>query len=267
MKIILSRKGFDSSSGGHPSPIFSDGSMVSLPIPEPGGRVQYSSCAWRGETYYDLMRRLGIRRLKTSGRSVRLTRTTGAHVDPDLSAETRSRQPGWRPLFGQTAGRQTHLKDHGVARGDVFLFYGWFRNNDDDIHAIWGWLKIADIFDVDTDELPRWANDHPHVLGRGTGVFAKGNTLYAGSSGGVFRRFSKSLQLTKAGETRSVWELPMCFHPSETTMTGQRADGWSTSGNKAILRSAPRGQEFVVETNLEMRRWLDALIVPTDRRR
>jgi len=33
MKIILSRKGFDSSSGGIASPIFQDGTFCSLPIP------------------------------------------------------------------------------------------------------------------------------------------------------------------------------------------------------------------------------------------
>ena len=32
-KLILSRKGFDSGSGGCPSPIFPDGTMFSLPIP------------------------------------------------------------------------------------------------------------------------------------------------------------------------------------------------------------------------------------------
>lgn len=36
MKIILSRKGFDSANGGAASPLFADGSAVSLPIP--GGR-------------------------------------------------------------------------------------------------------------------------------------------------------------------------------------------------------------------------------------
>jgi len=33
MKIILSRKGFDSEAGGYPSPILPDGTMLSLPIP------------------------------------------------------------------------------------------------------------------------------------------------------------------------------------------------------------------------------------------
>ena len=33
MKLIFSRKGFDSSAGGIPSPILPDGRMISLPIP------------------------------------------------------------------------------------------------------------------------------------------------------------------------------------------------------------------------------------------
>lgn len=34
MKLILSRKGFDTHNGGGPSPILPDGRMLSLPIPE-----------------------------------------------------------------------------------------------------------------------------------------------------------------------------------------------------------------------------------------
>ena len=36
MKIILSRKGFDSKNGGFPSPVLPDGKMMSLPIPIEG---------------------------------------------------------------------------------------------------------------------------------------------------------------------------------------------------------------------------------------
>ena len=38
MKIILSRKGFDSENGGYASPILPDGSLVSLPIPNTTSR-------------------------------------------------------------------------------------------------------------------------------------------------------------------------------------------------------------------------------------
>jgi hypothetical protein len=45
MKVILSRKGFDSASGGMPSPILPDGTLISLPIPcdRPGSGVPYAS--------------------------------------------------------------------------------------------------------------------------------------------------------------------------------------------------------------------------------
>ena len=35
MKVILSRKGFDSANGGIASPILEDGAIVSFPIPAP----------------------------------------------------------------------------------------------------------------------------------------------------------------------------------------------------------------------------------------
>jgi hypothetical protein len=41
MKIIISRKGFDSGSGRFPSPIMTDGILLSMPIPEQGSNVRY----------------------------------------------------------------------------------------------------------------------------------------------------------------------------------------------------------------------------------
>ena len=35
-RVILSRKGFDSKYGGRPSPIFKNGDIFSLPIPQKG---------------------------------------------------------------------------------------------------------------------------------------------------------------------------------------------------------------------------------------
>ena len=48
MKLSLSRKGFDSGTAGVPSPIFPDGSMLSLPIPYPGARQTYADIRWQG---------------------------------------------------------------------------------------------------------------------------------------------------------------------------------------------------------------------------
>ena len=42
MKVILSRKGFDSGSGGYPSIILPNNEMITLPIPSRGDTYKYS---------------------------------------------------------------------------------------------------------------------------------------------------------------------------------------------------------------------------------
>jgi len=45
MKIILSRKGFDGSSGGCANPILEDGRLLPLPIPDPASPIRYDDIA------------------------------------------------------------------------------------------------------------------------------------------------------------------------------------------------------------------------------
>ncbi|MFZ4661436.1 MAG: hypothetical protein ACOYNY_30795, partial [Caldilineaceae bacterium] len=75
MKLILSRKGFDSSAGGVASPLFPDGTLLSLPIPDQKGRVTYANLGWGEHQLGDLVEAL------THGR---IDRQTRAHLDPDL---------------------------------------------------------------------------------------------------------------------------------------------------------------------------------------
>ena len=42
MKIILSRKGFDSGSGGYPNPIMPNGTLLPLPIPSKNDEIRYT---------------------------------------------------------------------------------------------------------------------------------------------------------------------------------------------------------------------------------
>src|SRR5512137_1653099 len=83
MKIILSRKGFDSSLGGYPSPILPDGKMVSLPIPLKD-ELRYSGLlAEGGLTYYDLMKQLKLK-IKIGNHWPALNKETKCHLDPDI---------------------------------------------------------------------------------------------------------------------------------------------------------------------------------------
>ena len=75
MKIIFSRKGYDSAAGGIPSPIFADGSLCSLPIPsEQAPRL-------RGIRFGDTNLGTIARQLKGD----RGVATEGVHLDPDLT--------------------------------------------------------------------------------------------------------------------------------------------------------------------------------------
>ena len=58
MKIILSRKGFDSSNGGIPSPILPDGTLLSLPIPAKLDTISFDDLNYNGVLYSDILKQL-----------------------------------------------------------------------------------------------------------------------------------------------------------------------------------------------------------------
>jgi Nucleotide modification associated domain 3 len=262
MKIILSRKGFDSESGGCASPIFEDNSFLSLPIPDPSARLRFSDIGGNqsvGTIVQDL----------TGGRKKALTGSDRVHLDPDLSRDSLPRKSGWRPLFGQAGIAQNHLDRNGVGRGDIFLFFGWFRRVEQrngklrykagapDLHVFFGWLEVGDVWRLPADRcrIPEWADSHPHVTDQGF-VY---NTIYvaAGSDrtyhAGVFRSFTEQLILTRPDQSlRSRWQLPKWFHPAgkkSTLSFHPNLSKWKHDEKYAYLESVGRGQEFVLDTS------------------
>jgi hypothetical protein len=79
MKIILSRKGFDSAYGGYPSPIFPSGEMISLPIPLEDS-MRYSDLKVGQTTYFAQMKELRPR-IKCKGKWLDLNKETKCHLD------------------------------------------------------------------------------------------------------------------------------------------------------------------------------------------
>ncbi|HBH28491.1 MAG: hypothetical protein N839_0010690 [Desulfofustis sp. PB-SRB1] len=266
MKLVLSRKGFDSSTGGVPSPIFPDGSMVSLPIPDKTSAITYGDIRHKGAPLAPVVAHL------TTGR---IAPHYGAHLDPDVVAPALVRQPGWRPLFGQTGPAQGHLKNHCVGAGDLFLFFGLFRRLEDQAkslwwaadaapcHVLWGWLQVAEVIQI--DQLPaetiKWARYHPHFQRRG----GANNTLYIARKrlmlayqncadilgAGVFPNFSLNLQLTETGSRRaSLWSLPPWFNPSSRRPPltyHANTQRWKKMAGTVKLLAASRGQEFILD--------------------
>lgn len=290
MKVILSRKGFDSKYGGCPSPIFSDGSMASLPIPSPKGPTTYSEITATGRNLGTLVESLTSGKLKGSER---------AHFDPDLDSRAMKRLTGWLPAFGQVGGPRTHLDNCGVGVGDLFLFFGWYRRVDIDalgkarladksrnLHVIFGYLQVGEILNVGSDVAATvaskpWLASHPHVVG----TWSEKNRIYVAaeqlifpslpadqsrSGGGVFGHIAESRILTQPGQgNRSLWRLPETFAPNRgiTTLScHQNPNRWipSEMPGSVSLQSVSQGQEFVLNINDEsiLDGWLSEIFFP-----
>ncbi len=274
MKIILSRKGFDSSYGGVASPILPGGEIVSLPIPERPAMVtsntrtygQIRAGAWSvGQLAADL----------TGGR---IGPGDPAHLDPDLNPASVQRRRGWRPAFGQTGAAETHLQNQRIGPGDVFLFFGWFREVErslagkfryrpdaPDRHVFFGWLQMEERLPiVPLSSLPRWMEGHPH---RKPTPYGKPDCVYVATErlrlpemakdgatlpgGGVFGTYRPVLCLTAEGRTRSQWRLPAWFHPVEGRLPlsyHRNPHAWTPGEGHVLLDTAKQGQEFVLDT-------------------
>jgi len=288
MRIIFSRKGFDSSFGGKPSPIMPDGRMVSLPIPskqspKQSPTIRYKDIHWQG---YDL----GMFVSDLTGGCI--SASYFAHLDPDIRSESLfHRHSEWRPLFGQTGIAQGHLRNNSVQAGDIFLFFGLFRDviqsseklewnrHSQRRHVLWGWLQIDEVLKVDGCNLSKyeWATYHPHFHRKKP---EPNNTLYIArkyltlpgvsscvlAGAGVFSHFSEQLVLTApAATTTCQWELPQWFYPRDGKCPlTYHADlaRWQRTKNSTRLNAVAKGQEFILDTGdfPEAIEWLKRLL-------
>jgi hypothetical protein len=267
VRLILSRKGLDSSFGNTASPIFPNGELVSIPIPDERSPIRYEDISWKGNSLGHVIEEL------TRGR---ISKKHGAHLDPDLKAESlATRVPGWKGIFGQVASAQGHLSRF-VEQGDLFLFFGWFRHvavgpsggyisprNTLDLHVLFGWLQIEQILAIRPDvEIPEWAAYHPHCA---RGFSSQSNTLYVAGRDlvlggrtytdqgfGTFSRFEQKYCLTCPNQSkRSIWKLPRWFYPFTESRTPLTYHGdterWQLLEDSVLLRTAGRGQEFIID--------------------
>ena len=266
MKIVFSRKGFDAKYGGKPSPIFPDGSTLSLPIPYKRSPTRFRDVQWRGESIGEIVESLSNRRVKRGER---------CHLDPDLNAGALARLTGWRPAFGQVETAQSHLENEGVGPGDLFLFFGWFRaveraiggswkyvRNAPHVHRLFGWLQVSEVVPVEGTltraraERP-WLSRHPHLNRHwdNNTVYIAGETLNVEglserTGAGLFGGNGERLTLTAPGSAnRSEWRLPSWFYPPggcPILSHHHNRKLWCRRKPWAYVKTV-RGQEFVFD--------------------
>ncbi len=173
--------------------------------------------------------------------------------------------------FGQVGAAQTHLKNNNVGIGDLFLFWGWFRetvtvnkktvfSKDDPGHyRFFGWMQIGGIITLGKD--PSWylktepnSMTHPHTIGS----WGDNNTLYLASDKldafglkdyygfGEFKASDKTNLSINPSVKKSKWICPKWLNPNH--------GGCGMTYHKNIKRwndnsvdIVGRGQEFIAE--------------------
>ncbi len=243
-----------------------------MPIPDPRSPLRYR----------DLRVPEGASKIVHNLSRGRLVAGTRVHMDPDLAPDTLPRNTGWQALFGQHGAAQRHLQLQGVQPGDLFLFFGWFRQvqmarrrwyyvpDAPDIHLIFGWMHVGAMTPAAQMEAD-WAQYHPHFHGR----FGTGNSLYTSTaeqlpwspgrpSAGVFEHYRTGRVLSAPGCTRSIWRLPGWLTPrGPDSALSYHTDlsRWMRDREGVQLRTAARGQEFVLDLDdyPEAHDWISGL--------
>jgi len=243
VKVIFSRKGFDSGAGRAPSPII-DGRPQSLPIPT----------RRRSDTTYGDLGLADVVEKVTRGR---LNGSDLCHFDPMFENS--------RCAFGQTGTAQTHLANNGVGVGDVFLFFGLFVNGDgkDRHHRIFGYLDVEEVVDFGPEpsrsmQPKGFTQQHPHTIGE----WNPNNTLYLGP-GVTTTSASSELRLTVPGGPLSQWNIPSWLKQAGLTYHS-KPERWLADGT---LSAVARGQEFVsdITGNFEAMDWVNEIKTEIDR--
>ncbi len=276
MKIILSRKGFDSTSSKGPygtnkscaSPIMPDGALLSIPIPTDDADA-YIDFEYNGISYSDLLMQLSPK-----------STYSNCHLDPDIRKNIRKKEiDNWQPAFGQCERAQGYLRNQNVGEGDLFLFFGLFQQVVKDkngyrftkskdyvddfykrcsLNIIYGYMQVEKVI-TDQKEIEKY-HWHPHSKNGYTNnalyipkkylSFAKNKPGY-----GVFN-FDEKRVLTMKGKSPATWKIKSFYMPENLLGTSRK-----NSARKGGLYYQGQWQEIVLKSSKEAKEWVKNVIL------
>lgn len=256
MKVILSRKGFDTKNGCCPSPIMPDGTLLSLPIPS-NDELTYADIAYQGLPIDQLLKHLNPKQ-----------NYQGCHLDPDIRMDIWLNVPAhWQPAFGQIDSSQGLLRNQNVNTGDLFLFFGMFRlvqqktNNSYKyvrkspiLHVIFGYLQVDRVLTQPEDVAKYYW--HPHasknrLIKTNNALYLARKTLNFDETmlGSGVLKYAKNRVLTQTNSPMAIWrEIPALM---PTNIVSERKN--CASGQGIYYQGI--WQELILKENEESENW------------
>ncbi len=278
MKIILSKKGLDSSNSVKPITI-DNKQMIFLPIPsnQDYDNARYSEVFENKISLLFYCMEMGIDFGYIDNKKLPMNGTTNCHLDPQLI--NYFGYDNFKGSFGQVKAAQKHLENKQVQAGDLFLFYGWYTDNKThkEKHTLFGYLQVGEIIKVNeltasqkqkiVDKYP-WLHHQPHWYSQETN-----NTIYIARETCSFNKnikgfgmfkYDKELDLTaKDIGTKTCWEISALKNCKVSFKDHNGNDSFNDLGQ---FRVADRCQEIVIEECPQAEKWAINLIKKYKRR-
>ena len=271
MKVILSRKGFDSSNGGIVSPIMEDGTLISFPIPS-DDKDRFDDLFYLGQPYAKILQDLNYKENP---------KYPNCHVDPDLTQDRRNTKiDDWCPIFGQISSSASYLLQNvKVEVGDLFLFFGNYHKvkntngkyqyikksgdfySDNDLQLIWGYMQVGKI--IQDPEEQRKYSWHPHS--REDYVEDKSNVMFVASEklsfdenmpGAGVLQFREDRVLTAKNCNKATWVKRSVYDVN--SIIGNRKN---CSKNSDGIYYAGIWQELGLKNTPECEEWAKSIVL------
>lgn len=297
-KIVLSRKGYDSSAGGSFSPYDPDSlNYIVLPIPQKEGEakignpLKFEDVKIRSDYLpYNASNLKGV--IEATGRKQTLRENSKwiycehTHFDPWLGpcpwlSGDSDHHIG---AFGQVGIPQKHLCKNGVGEGSLFLFFSRFvpirgrKNNlgiqireEKGAYFLYGWLRVGKVvkrfMDIPNEEIK---SRHPHATEayfnnkENNAIYIADQLLFADDTVpgcGYFSKLNNRLLLSskKHLDAPLIWELPGFFYETRPTVLKKRK--WCRNEDGSCLVEIPRRwQEAVFDDSEDFCIWFKDLI-------
>ncbi len=275
MKIILSKKGLDSSNSIKPLTI-TDNKMIFLPIPSNNSydTEKYSKVFFDEKSLLNHCIEMGINYGYIKEKKVPINENTNCHLDPQLV--NYFNYDSFKGSFGQVLSAQKHLENNNVKNAndfDLFLFYGWYKdkNKPNGKHTIFGYLQVGEIIKVNELTTERkqeilnqypWLQHQPHWYSTETN-----NTIYIAREECTFDptikgygmfNYNSNLDLTADDmQMRTCWKIP-ALKNCKASYKG--LNGKNVFSELGQYRLHPRCQELVIEECPQAEKWAINLI-------